>query len=802
MKKAINKIKALFLTAVIFNISNCAAQIIKVTGLVIEAENKRPLHNVMVLVKSLSDKSFFKSEITDSKGVFIIQVLQGGLYSIETALMGYKTQIRDSVLIDEYHSTINAIYLAVTPKNLKEVTVTSKLPFIILKSDKIVLNVAQSPVAAGGNAYDVLKNAPGIIAQGEELNFRGKAIQFLINGRPVNLSGEDLKNMLSNLQASGIERIEILPNPSSKYEAAGATVVNIILTKNKMFGTSYVFTTGAGTGKYIRANTGLDFNYRNKKLNIYGGYNFNHEKQYFKTSSTRYVSSGIIEAREYEERERNNNSYKLAADYDINKRSSLGVLLNGFINYRGRNVENTASLHYLNNIADSVSKVFTIGKALFKNLSVNLYYKTLIDTAGKELTLNADYLNYNKTWYDDFINRYYDANGEEYILPDYLKDNSPANIKVYSLTADYTIPVKKAKLEIGIKTSYTITDNDVRWETNSGSGWKIDAGKTNHFIYSENVNAAYANYICNIKKWNLQAGLRMEQTNTTGQSITLLQSNKKSYINFFPFIQASFTKNGNNEFGFSYRKSIQRFGFDFVNPFIVYQNQYAYSKGNPDLNPQINHAFSVSYSLKQNLALGMEYSHSVKSLGVSYASQNNITVSSYANFKGSDVGYMYINYSKKLFSLWQMNAYGYAGYFKYNVNTGSYTREQSQNPFYGIQLGNNLSFKKGFSAECTIAYRSTLVSGIFEMKPYYYADAGMAKSLLKNKLVLKLSLSDVFNTQIIKMHTDYQGVLSDKSVKAETRFIRLTCRYNFGNKNVRNKKERQSKLSDIKSRIN
>jgi len=804
MPKAVLKLRVLITVAVIFFTADfCTAQTINVKGQVLDADRKLPLANATIIVKSLSEKSFLKAEITGIDGLYTLFVPRPGFYTIEVSCTGYATQVKDSVLIDEQHNSIPAFSLTTAVKDLKGVTVKAKTPYLILKSDKIVLNVAQSPIASSGNAYDALKNAPGIIAQGDQLNFRGKSINVLVNGRPSNLTGEDLVSMLNNLQASGIEKIEILPTPSSKYEATGAVVVNIILAKNKSFGTSYVLTTGIGTGKFIRGNTGLDFNNRNKKTNVYGGLSFNHEKQYFKTTVARYVSNGIISSNEYEVRKRNNTAAKIGLDYDINKQNSFGILINGYLNYRDRDVTNTASLHYSGNTADSASKVFTNGRAVFKNPSINLYYKTILDSTGKELTFNADYLNYNKSWYDDFVNRYYNAYGEEYISPDYLKNSSPANINVYSLTADYTIPTKKAKWEIGIKTAYTITDNDIVWQTNTGAGWKIDAGKTNHFIYKENVNAAYVNYIRSIKKWNLQTGLRVEQTNTKGLLVTAQQSNSKSYIDFFPFLQASFIKNANNEFGFSYRKSIQRFGFEFVNPFIIYQNQYAYSKGNPDLLPQINHAFSINYLLKQGLMFGIEYSHAVKSLGVSYASQNNVTVSSYANFKGSDVGYLYLNYSKKIAQVWQMNAYVYGGYFKYNVNTGSYKQQQqSQNPFYGVQLSNNLAFKKGFSAECAISYRSTLVSGIFEMKPYYYADAGVAKSLLKSKLMLKLSVSDIFNTQKIKMHTDYQAVVSDKNVKTESRFLKLTARLSFGNKNVRNKKERSSKLSDIKNRIN
>ncbi len=801
MKKAIIKtITVLALTCLIFN---GIAQSIKITGTVNDYISKQVLPNATVTVKSINDNNFNTAAVANNRGSFLITVPHAGLYKIEASYLGYQNNIQDSVLIDEQHTGISAFYMLLAGKDLKTITVAAaKKPFITMGANKIILNVAQSAIAAGGNAYDVLKNAPGIIEQNDALNFRGKSINVLINGRPSNLSGEDLKNMLSNMQASGIEKIEILPNPSAKYDANGGSVVNIVLAKNKLFGTNYTLTTSVGSGKYIRGSTGLDINHRNKNINIFGGYNFSHDKQYYQTNSVRYLANGIITAAEYDERERNNHSLKMGIDYDINKHSTFGGLITGSLNYRNRDVNNNSILHYNSNTADSATKVFTYGKAIFKTPAVNLYYKTTLDSTGKELTLNADYMCYNKTWYDDFTNRYYDAKGMEYLPADYLKDNSPAKINVYSLAADYVMPTKKARWEMGLKTSYTITDNDIVWQTNNGTKWEIDAGKSNYFIYKENVNAAYLNYIRSLKKWNIQTGLRVEQTNTVGNSVTAQQKDKISYLNFFPFIEASILKKANHQLSFSYRKSIQRFGFDYVNPFIIYQNQYAYSKGNPKLEPQINHGLAVSYSLKQNMLIGIEYTHAVKSLGISFAAQNNVTVSSYANFKGSDVGYAYFNFSKTLFSIWQTNAYLYSGYFNYNVNTTTYSQNQSKNLFYGIQLSNNLKFKKGFSGECSMFYRSALVSGIFKMQPYYYIDAGIGKTIYKNKVSLKLSVSDIFNTQKIYMHTNYQGVNMDKNSKTESRFIKLTVKYNFGNSNVKNKRERQSKLSDIKSRIN
>jgi hypothetical protein len=802
MKKAMMKITAaIWLTCLI---NNSYAQTIKVTGAVNDNISKQVLPNATVTIKSISDNKFNTSVITNNKGSFLITIPQAGLYQIEASYLGYQNNIQDSVLIDEQHLSINAFYMLLAGKDLKAVTVSAaKKPFITMEANKITLNVAQSAIAAGGNAYDVLKNAPGIMEQNDALNFRGKSINVLINGRPSNLSGEELKNMLTNMQASGIEKIEILPNPSAKYDAAGGSVVNIVLAKNKLFGTNYVLTTTIGTGKNLRGSTGLDINHRAKNINVFGGYNYTHNQQYFKTSSTRYLSNGAINADEYDVRERNNHAYKLGVDYDINKHSSFGALINGYINYRNRDVTNTSVLHYAGNITDSASKVFTNGKAIIKNPSVNLYYKTTLDTTGKELTINADYLNYNKSWYDDFTNRYYDNKGMEYITPDYLNDNSPINVNIYALTVDYVMPTKKAQWEAGLKTNYTITDNDIVWQNNTGTGWVVDAGKTNHFIYKENVNAAYLNYIRTIKKWNVEAGLRVEQTNTFGNSVTANQVDKNSYVDFFPNISLGYTKNDDNVFGLSYRKSISRFGFNVVNPFIIYQNRYAYSQGNPNIKPEIYHSAGFSYTYKQAYSFAVDYAHGVKTLGEVYLSgPSNITISSYANYNTSDILYFSFSVNKDIAKNWMVSFNPMYGYISLNNATENISAGPAKKLWIGqVQCSNNFTFKKGWGAELSLMYISPFQYGSYTTKTTFNTDLGISKTIMKKKASLKLGITDIFNTLNYNKELNYAGVITSVKYKPETRFINLTFKYKFGNKNVKGRSQKQSKISDLKSRV-
>jgi hypothetical protein len=691
-----------------------------------------------------------------------------------------------------------------TEKSLQTVTVTSKKPFIVLTAEKTTLNVAQSPIAAGSNVYEIIKKAPGVAEQSDALSYKGKSTKVLINGRPANLSGEDLKNMLSSMPGSNVEKVELISNPSAKYDAQGGAVINIILQKNKAYGTNYVLTTGIGTGKYIKTNEGIDINHRAKDINIYGGYSFNHNMQYIDNSSTRFLTNGTIAATEYDERARNNNTYKIGLDYDLNKRSSIGFVINGFLNYRDRDVNNASVLHYNNNLTDSTAKVFTKGVARTSGPLVNAYYKTTFDSTGKELTLNADYMNYNKKWDDNFTNKFYDAKGDEYLNPTYISNNSPAVINVYSFTADYVQPTKKGKWEAGIKTSYTVTDNNVLWQNNIGSGWLTDAGKTNHFIYKELVNAGYLNYSTNIKKWSIQAGLRAELTNTTGNSVTLDQTDKQSYLDLFPNIGVQYNKNDNNQFGFNYRKSINRYGFSYVNPFIIYQNQYAYSKGNPDLQPELSHSFELSYTFKQAYSLSFDYIHGTRTLGETYLQgANNTTISSYGNYRSSDIAYASLSVYQPLTKYWVISVNPMVGFMKLNNSSAIATNTDTKNVLITqVNWMNNFVFAKKWNAELTMMYLSPFQYGSYKTQTLFSTDFGISKSIMKSKASLKLAVSDIFNTLVYNKEVNYAGVITSLDQKQESRYVNLVFRYKFGNKNVKAKSQRASKVSDIQNRLN
>jgi len=688
--------------------------------------------------------------------------------------------------------------------NLSAVTVNGVKPFITQSGGKMILQVAQSPLAAGGNAYEVVLRAPGVLEQNGSLSLSGRSVNMLIDGRPTHLSGEELKNMLSNMPANGIDKIEILSNPSAKYDARGGSVINIRLAKNQNYGVNGSVMGGLGTGKYVRGSSGLSLNYRDKHMNIYGSYDYQYNQQYYDNSSLRSLAAeGSISENEYDVRRRNNHAYKAGLDYEINKNSSWGVLLKGSTNFRERTVnDRSAATH--KEIVDSSSTVFTTGYARFFNPSANLYFRTKLDASGKkELVINADYLSYNKQWDDAFVTHSFDAAGTETLPPLYLRDHSPADNKIRSLTADYTQHTKAGKWEGGIKTNFTTTDNDVRWEQQSEDHWLTDPGKTNHFIYKENINAAYLTFDKTLHKVGLQVGMRAEQTNTESRSVTLDDLQRRSYFNLFPNLQLQYNPSPKQQFGLSYRKSIERFGFDYVNPFIVYQSQYAYSKGNPDIRPMILHTIEVSHSWQYKLFTKFSYTRMLNVLGPLYLqdSAKNAVISTYGNLRSANVFSGNVMAVKSFFrGKWiSVNTVG-GFYAKYEA--GSYGTDEVNARITGYVSSNNTTMLPGkIKAECTLYYFSPIAMGVYRQRSQFSAGLGLSKSLLKSKGSLALNVTDLFNSQRTRNDVSSQEVNIRYDNKAESRYLNLVFTYKFGNNRVRGSKSRTTGIEDEKNRM-
>jgi hypothetical protein len=742
------------------------------------------------------------STVSNEHGAFHFERVPAGRYQLLGRYVGYKTAAPVAVEVGAGQpATLVPILLAPAGQRLKGVTVTAAKPFIEQRAGKLVLNVAASPLAAGGTAYDVLGRAPGVLEQGNGFQLRGKAVTVLLDGKPTNMGGAELKTMLEAIPGNTLDQVEVIANPSARYDANGAAIINIITTKGRKLGTNGTATVGVGAGQYGRYNAGLSLNHRTAALNVYGSLDRQENQVYSTTSAFRNIGEGR-ELRESgrEVRHNQNNSAKLGFDYELSKNSSAGVLLKGMLNTRDRDAQNLARLN--DNVLLSASQVQTVGAAQFLSPSVNVYYKTKLDTAGRTLSLNADYFGYRKDWHNDYATRTFDGGLQQTGPEDLLRDNSPARNSVRSFSADYAQPLGRAHLEAGLKTTFTTTDNNIRWEqAPAGQPWTVDPGKTNHFIYRENINAAYATVGHTVRKVEVQLGLRAEQTNTTGTSLTTGQRTDRHYLNLFPSVSAQYNKSEKVQLGFAYSRKIDRFAFGIVNPFVTYVSQYRYVQGNPAISPSFSHNFEFTHSYNSVLSTSISYGHHTNVLVDSYRQIEGtpVVVNSFRNYRSAESVSASTTLMKPLLS----------GKWRTVTTLGvEYARVSS--PVLGLSaarpagyLSSNhtLTLPHGFKAEASAMYMSPMTFGGLAFNARFNAGLGVSKSLLKDAATLTLNVTDVFNTQQNGYTVLGNGINSINLDKIETRFVKLNFSYKFGNQRVKGSQRRSSGIEAEKSRM-
>lgn len=780
----------LLLTLSLFTRAQQSAGSGRIEGKVVDSIGLTGLPEASISLRTASRK-LLRIIKADSLGYFHFDSLANGQYRLEASYVGYLT--KSTTLINGAESADTVFTsIGLTPvDSVSAVSVAARIPFLQQDPDKITLNIASSPIAATSNAYDALLRAPGMNDQNGHPQFRGKGdIQVLINGRPSSLQTDQIKSVLSNMPASQIEKIVVTPTPSSKYDGTAGTLVNIILSKNKDYGANYTLTAGVGSSHYLFANTGLTFNYRNRLMNIYGGYNFSHEKKYNDDVTHNQLGGYSVISHNHEINTHNNNSYNLGTDFALNSASTVGFIIRGYDNKRDKSAQDHAALIQTGQAIRSV--VNSDGTADFSNPAFTIYYETTLDSAGNKLAVNGDYSNYNQQLADHFVTRYTDSQ------PDiYLQDVSPQNNNIYALSADFTHPAQKANWTFGLKTTFATTDNNILWQNKTLNEWHLDSAKTNHFIYKENISAAYIDYTRMIRRLRIQLGVRAEQTHTNGDQRTLHKKMEQDYFNLFPTLGLMFMKNANNIYSLNYKRSIFRFNYNYVNPFITYQNAYNYYQGNPQLKPMLFDKLSFGYTHNHILHLNLGFTHVSHMIALQYLQgADNTVIQSYGNLNYGDYLTLTATIQKQM-GVWQTTLTGLGGYAHY-VSTGA----PANNSFMGLlQWQHHLLLKKGWHFEANIGYSAPMASGVTKIEALFNTGIGISKALFKQAGALKLSVTDLFNTAKPSIRYQQSGITTYTDIQNESRFIRLTFKYSFGNKRVKPKTKKISGISELLNRM-
>ncbi|MEJ0102905.1 MAG: outer membrane beta-barrel protein [Bacteroidota bacterium] len=503
----------------------------QVTGNVKDQQGKA-LTNSTVTLLNAKDSSVVKLAASNNDGSYTFNEIKAGHYLVSMSHVGYAT-VYSGVFEFSGSGDLNVPALQVTKAtgDLKEVVVNSKKPMVEVKADKMVLNVEGTINAVGNDALELLRKSPGVmIDKDDNLSLAGKnGVQVYIDGRPTPLSGKDLSDYLKSLQSAQIEAIEIITNPSAKYDAAGnAGIINIRLKKNKSFGTNGSVNAGYGIGIYPKYNGGLSLNHRNKNINVFGNYTYTDNLNESNMKLHRELLDTLFDQKSTIKFKNRSHGYKAGLDYFLNKNSTVGVVINGTAsNFDIANYSRTPISYVPTGEVNRILIADNSTTSSRNNTNFNLNYR-FADTAGHELNIDADYGLFRIKSDQVQPNKTYDATQTNLLLEENYNILAPTNIDIYTAKADYEQNFKKGKLGIGGKFSYVKSFNDFQTFNVYPNSKDLDLSKTNQFRYEENVNAGYVNYNRQLKGVMVQLGLRVENTNITGHSSGFRYNNGSS----------------------------------------------------------------------------------------------------------------------------------------------------------------------------------------------------------------------------------------------------------------------------------
>ncbi len=792
---------------------------IKLTGKV-SATNQTALSAATITLLKAKDSSVVKVSVSDQDGRYSFDNPLQGRYLVVVSAVGYEKQYSSpftvSVPPDSIIKELTAIVLSPRSNNLKSVTVSARKPLVEQKIDRMVVNVDAFISNTGANALEALEKSPGVqVDKDGNISLKGKQnVVVLIDGRPAYLSGADLANMLKGMQASQLEQIEIMTNPPAKYDASGnAGIINIKTKKNKVKGFNGNISAGAGQGVYFKTNESISLNYRDGKVNLFSSYSFNRNNNFQElTIFRRYKddneeTNAIFEQVAFMKRRNMSNNLKMGMDYFLTNKTTLGIVLSGFYNPESSINSNTSYLENPNYAVDSIATASSNIKGTWKNASVNLNMRHQFDSTGRELTADVDYIVYDNTNNQHFINTTFEPNWIKR-YEEQLRGVLPVTVNIYSAKMDYTHPLKKnGRIEAGWKSSYVETVNKADYYQYYNDEWMTDYEKTNHFDYNENINAAYVSLNKQLtKKWGLQTGLRYENTSYKGHQYGNPQKGdstfKRSYNSWFPTVYISYAADKNNQFGLSYGRRIDRPGYQSLNPFMFFIDKYTYEAGNPYLKPQYSNNVELTHIYKGWLTTTLNYSRTKDLFNETFDQSGYATIVRRGNIGRRENAGIAVNaqipVAKWLTSMLYTN-YNYTRY------SGKLYGEDLKVEAGTLQLNlnNQMNFKKGWGAELSGWYRSKGVEGQILLQPMGQMAAGVSKQVLKGKGTVKLNVRDILYTQKPHGYINFKQTEARFENRRDTRVANVTFTYRFG-KPIKstNGQRKKGGASDEQNRVN
>lgn len=724
-------------------------------------------------------------KIADMSGRFEVSLKDTGNYVVKASGLGYKDTSREFTVTSS-HTNVT-VYMVKSANYLSAVTVTasSNPPMIERKIDRIVMNVSNNPLATGKSSLELFQLAPGVFVNDEDISVNGNSgTQVMVNGRILQLSGEDLTNYLTNLRAEDIQSIEIIAHPPAQYDAKGTGgLINIILKKNKKAGFSGSLSAGYTQGKYAGTDDGLSLNFHKNKWTLFGSYYFNHLKSFENDYISRSTNSAMLTTVTNRINNVSGHLLRLGGTFNINKNQYIGLEYNGSIR-NGKEPYNAESRVAYNN-PDSDQKVVGTYPHDFNSIynDIGLNYHLVTDKKGSVFTILSDYLIYKRNSIAFAESRSYDVKNN-FLEDTAFKNSTPILSKIFTAEANYKKVISgNTSLSAGAKLTNTRINNRAHYQYLKKGTYIENSFQDFIYDYDEEIYAGYLNFNTEILKTSVQLGLRGEYTNLTG-TLTQLNNdviNSDKYFNLFPsiFLKKDVNKGKTNFFTFNYSRRIERPSYSDLNPYEFYADNYLVARGNPYLKPSFINSFSLAFTLKNSYSVTAFLDQQKDMIG-EYIHTNPdtlLTIDMRNNF-GERYNYGFQFYAPvNITPWWQMQNDATIRYE--SILAKGYS---IKSPIYGISTTQEFSLPDGFMISAHAIYYSKDIFGSFMARNISQIDIGIQKKFFHDKLIAKAAANDIFGLRTMKTIGYYDGgqMLFNSSRQWQTYSLSLIYNFDLG----------------------
>jgi len=750
-----------------------------------------------------NDTSLINITISDSEGRYIIKDMPAGGGRIFVSAIGYTRQEINHL---SQQDTVINIQL-IDEKSLKEIVVNSRKKLVEIQGDRLVFHVENSIMPEGMDAFTALQYTPGITINDHEIRLLGKgSVGLMINEKIVHIPADALMNYLKNLPASDIADIEIITNPSAQYEAAGNYgLVNIVMKKSTLLGYSGDVYMKYKQTKFPMYKTGTSFYFTKPKTKVSGGLNWGDGSYEQCITNTIYYPSQKWESDEPERQYNRQLSGNFGIDQELSEKSNFSLDYTGF--YQHPNLLQNTKLDVFNE-EEKLDSSFTsssLTKQEVNNHTVNTQFTHNFDAAGKKkMILTADYIYYNARKNMPFSSIIKD--GDEVVIadPDHMSlSKGHQSSQIGTINAHFIFPLSNGELNYGAKLSFTDNKDDVSFANWEKDTWQLDSNQTNLFYYREDMQAVFASYKHAFKKWNYQVGVRGEYTELKGGYDKTFAQLKTDYFNLFPTVYVNYKLNEDNSFSLTYGKRIDRPAYFQLNPFRWLVSEYTYVNGNPTLHPAYVHNVELSHNYAGVLHTSIFYSRENNGIAQldMVTADNKYQFIMVKNVYNKNLVGLHVFYLLDKLKNLESSIQGSLTYQQSKMLVAG-TVPSSEGWNYNVAIENEVCMNSSRTVlgSCEFAYNSSSVDNVYNIRSYSHLDVGVRFILLHEHLLLDLSGSDVFNTNIIKSRSMLNGIAQNRVFDAGEMGLNIGLRYRFGNFKLR-KEEKEFGAEDERSRL-